>query len=204
MIQEMFKTKAYQKIQAFYSGMVAKRTQVPLINHIDEGLFIMMHSGFAQVARDAYCIHPMIQSDEDIEDNWKNAINGISSDVILLATEYRHIANGFLSTHIGLAKYLERSSQNFLPYKKSEMLASIKLSPIRYVNEMLFADKIQNRKDFDLYHKGEIKNSDILEEYFSLWFEKLDIYDSMYENLKILLKINMREREQDLKESIKC
>ncbi len=56
--------------------------------------------------------------------------------VMLLGVEYRSTANNHLSV------------------KPAD--ESIRLSPIAEVNHMLVADKIQNRKDFEIYHKGTI------------------------------------------------
>jgi hypothetical protein len=60
-------------------------------------------------------------------------IEAVSRRVLLLATEYRNIANAHLSYH---------------PPGESTFV----LSPLSEVNIMLIADKIQNRKDFELYH----------------------------------------------------
>lgn len=54
--------------------------------------------------------------------------------VLLLGMEYRYTAN------------------NYLSFKPAD--DPIHLSPIAEVNQMLIADKIQNRKDFEIYHKG--------------------------------------------------
>lgn len=43
----------------------------------------------------------------------------------------------------------------------------------RDLNDMLLADKIQNRKDFRMYHLGKHERSDELEAYFNLWIEWL-------------------------------
>ncbi len=56
--------------------------------------------------------------------------------VMLLGMEYRSTAN------------------NYLSFKSAT--EQIKLSPITDVNHMLVADKVQNRKDFEIYHKGAL------------------------------------------------
>jgi hypothetical protein len=60
----------------------------------------------------------------------------VDKRVLLLAVEYRNIANEYLS---------HKPSTN-----------DVHLSPIKDVNTMLIADKIQNRKDFEIYHKGTV------------------------------------------------
>lgn len=56
---------AYRLISEYYSDKVAKRSNVPLMNHIDEGIDILISIGACQDTIDAYCIHPILQSDDD-------------------------------------------------------------------------------------------------------------------------------------------
>jgi hypothetical protein len=53
-------------------------------------------------------------------------------------------------------------------------------SPVR---EMLIADKIQNRKDFELYHKDTHPRAKELTEYFNEWMKILDISEEKYQNI---------------------
>ena len=65
---------------------------------------------------------------------------------------------------------------------KSEFDA-IGLSQIKCVNDMLIADKIQNRKDFESYHLGTHEKGDILELYFSNWLKVLSISEQQYQGI---------------------
>lgn len=153
----------YQAIAAWYGERVARRSGVRLIAHIDEGLAILDALGASLPARRAFCLHPLVQADADL------AVHGprlaeLSTDVtvVMLAFEYRHIANATLSTR-AIAGACE-----------------IPLSPLAEVNLMLVADKVQNRKDFLAHHRGTHPRSDELERYFALWLERLEISEARY------------------------
>lgn len=90
----------------------------------------------------------------------------------MLATEYRWTANSYLSFH------------------PSRPLDEIKLSPLEEVNQMLIADKIQNRKDFEMYHLGKHPSSERLQQYFSEWLERLGVSESMYQEFVSYIKIS--------------
>ncbi len=64
----------------------------------------------------------------------------------------------------------------------------IRLSPIIEVNQMLMADKLQNRKDFEIYQEGIHERSSELKQYFMNWFKRLEISEEMYQNIKLKLK----------------
>ena len=52
---------------------------------------------------------------------------------------------------------------------------------------MLIADKIQNRKDFQLYHLGTHTRSEQLDQYFKNWLEKLEVSEDFYNETKSFL-----------------
>ncbi len=53
---------------------------------------------------------------------------------------------------------------------------------------MLMADKLQNRKDFEIYQEGIHERSSELKQYFMNWFKRLEISEEMYQNIKLKLK----------------
>lgn len=156
-------------ITTFYAGKTAARSGVPLINHIHEGITVMVAEAAPAVAIAAYCLHPLLQRDEDLLSNI-NRLNvlGVQPAAIALAMEYRAVANAWLSDKVGPGTLLQGEP---------------KLSPLASVNKMLVADKVQNRKDFEKYHKGTHPRSVQLEKYFSVWLHVLGIDEDAYQRL---------------------
>lgn len=156
-------TAAYKFISDFYGDRVANRSQVKLMNHIDEGIEILTMIGASDDAKEAFCMHPIVQSQDDLErnQNWVLDIdpNVLRPRVMLLAMEYRNIANQYLS------------------HRAINGIDEIVLSPIKDVNDMLIADKIQNYKDFLIYHQATHPRSRELTHYFCNWLKRLDIVD---------------------------
>lgn len=156
----------YFLISNSYGTRVAQRSQVPLINHINEGLVVLDQIGASDAAKLAFCIHPLLQNDADLETNWATVANSCYAKVVMYAMEYRSIANEFLSDKI--------------PEFQDNQ---IRLSPITEVNKMLVADKVQNCKDFWTYHQGTHPRSNELEIYFDKWLRALGIDEEQYEEL---------------------
>jgi hypothetical protein len=151
----------YQIISDFYKDMKANRSGVFLMNHIDEGLYILEKIGASDTAKKAYCLHPILQSDEALNKNYE-LLSNVNSQVLISCVEYRSVANEYLSK------------------RKIKSIDEIRLSPLKDVNDMLIADKIQNKKDFELYHKGTHHRSNELDEYFNNWMIKLNISNEFY------------------------
>lgn len=154
----------YQIIKTYYDDKTANRSGVLLMNHIDEGLKILDWINASIFAKKAYMIHPIFQSDEAIKeiDNYYGIIEKIDFRVLINVMEYRSVANEYLSK------------------REIQTLSEIRLSPIKDVNDMLIADKIQNRKDFEIYHLGKHERSKELDLYFKNWLRKLNISEQMY------------------------
>lgn len=164
---ELEDSHEYKLISDYYGNKTTNRTGVHLMNHIDEGLAVLEWIGASDAAKRAYCLHPMFQSDTDLALNYGKY--NIDSDIMLLAMEYRSVANEYLST------------------RKISHLREIRLSPLKEVNDMLIADKIQNYKDFELYHENTHPRSEALIRYFNNWLFKLKCY-SKYDEYKSKLK----------------
>jgi hypothetical protein len=161
--------KEVELIKTFYGDRKAERSGVPLINHIHEGLIVLSEISAWHASYSVYALHPIVQADEDYVDGlnlFKSA--GISPKVAAHVVEYRHTANGWLSD-----KVLGGGLLNGQP----------KLSPSKIVNDALIADKVQNRADFELYHKGKHERSAELDLYFKVWLDALGVNEEQYQYL---------------------
>ena len=143
------------------------------MNHIDEGLAILTEIDAGLTAHQAFCLHPIVQADRDFrqafgEDSIFQSYK-VDLEVVALAVEYRVVANSYLSDK---------------PVPKS--MDDILLSTLPEVNMMLIADKVQNRKDFELHHKGKHPRSGELEVYFKIWLIRLGISEEQYIELALL------------------
>jgi len=149
---------AYDLIAEFYGTRCAKRSGVPLINHINEGLKILDLLNCCDATKQAYAIHPIVQDGESLAKNYEN-VQHLDGRTLIFAMEYRRTANAWLC---GMKK------------------PKNPLSPLHQVNLMLVADKIQNRKDFEVYHKGTHENSAALTQYFADWLDVLGVSEADY------------------------
>jgi hypothetical protein len=163
----MVLNKHYLAISEYYAERVAERSGVLLIEHIREGLWLLDHIGASQAVKDAFCLHPLVQSDEALLDSLQpgSALRQFDPDpiAVVLAMEYRHTANAYLSHHcMGETDVIE-------------------LSRLEEVNQMLIADKVQNRKDFERYHAATHARSAILKTYFGNWLKRLNVSEKQYQ-----------------------
>ena len=153
----------YKLVERYYDSQIAERSGVDKINHINEGLIILDSIEASIQAKKAYCLHPLLQNDIDLKINYRREIHTYDEDKridfqsIIMAMEYRAVANAYLSK------------------RKIDSIEEIKLSPLRDVNDMLIADKVQNYKDFMKYHEYSHDRRRELFTYFHNWFEALNI-----------------------------
>jgi hypothetical protein len=168
-------SREYQAIAAYYGERAARRSGVRLMQHIDQGLAILREIGASARAMRAFCLHPLVQSDADLAASYPR-LHELSDDarVIALALEYRNIANSTLSTRV-------IASPDDIP-----------LSPLPEVNDMLVADKVQNRADFLAHHATTHPRAVELARYFELWLVRLDIDEERY---RFLVDIAGRDSE---------
>ena len=160
----IYETFEYQLIKDYYGEQTASRSQVPLINHVQEGLLILQWEKSELLTQQAYCLHPLFQSNEALFGTYQKVDLGkIDPKALLLTLEYRNIANQYLSK------------------RRIDSFEEIQLSPLPEVNQMLIADKIQNRKDFELYHQKTHPRSQELQFYFRNWLEKLGVSEDRYQ-----------------------
>jgi len=154
----------YKLVTEFYGKRTAKRSGVPLMNHINEGVAVLEEMNSTVDAMLAFCLHPLIQDDADLEENIAHVSINVSPTVIALAMEYRSVANEYLPLKVGTGQ-------------------QIRLSPLEEVNDMLVADKVQNAKDFYVHHSETHPRSKELSQYFAEWFNALDITTGLYMEL---------------------
>lgn len=145
------------------------RSGLPLMNHINEGIRLLDAIGSSVRAMEAFCVHPLLQADSDLQVALQNNAvflkHGLDPAAIVLAMEYRRVANLYLSHHCKSAE------DNF------------ELSCLQEVNEMLIADKVQNRKDFEVHHLNSHPDSETLDLYFKNWLCRLGISEARYQEL---------------------
>uniref|UniRef100_A0AAU6W1B1 Uncharacterized protein n=1 Tax=Pseudomonas phage Nican01 TaxID=3138540 RepID=A0AAU6W1B1_9CAUD len=158
----------YDLIELFYKDKTAKRSGVRLMNHIDEGIQMMYEMRASGIAISAFCLHPIAQSGNKGFHILLTAARKqkIRHEAIHLAQQYAYAANSFLCkpstdhfTHKDLCREVGPLNQDLI--------------------HMLVADKIQNEKDFELYHKGSHPRSEQLAHYFNLWLEYLEYCEAV-------------------------
>jgi hypothetical protein len=165
-------TREYRAVAQLYANRTARRTGVPLMNHIDEGIAILATSDARDVALRAFCLHPLLQDDRGLVEAFPRLTQLTDSvQVLTLALEYRRVAN--LGSH----------------HRAIAALDDLELSPLREVNQMLAADKIQNRKDFVLHHRGSHPRTAELDRYFQLWLQKLGVTDQEFADHFVALQV---------------
>lgn len=182
----------YELISSVYGSRVAERSKVPLINHINEGLVVLDAIGASETAKKAYCIHPLVQGDEDLRTNYGLVSSSCHPSVVMLAMEYRNIANAFLSEKLDVPEIAKSVAE----YKIARTARIIRLSPLTDVNEMLVADKVQNYKDFITYHKNTHHRSQQLTDYFDMWLSRLGITPEHF--FRLCDSINEYKANKDL------
>jgi len=160
----------YQAIKDYYGDQMAKRADVFYMQHIDEGLVVLDEIFSSWQAKTAFCIHPLCQNDIDLFINTSNCtMERFEKYTIMLAMEYRSVANNFLSPMEDHPGYKDHTK--------------IKLSPLSEVNQMLVADKVQNYKNFIEHYKDIHPRSEQLTLYFEQWFKALahcGYYDDLH------------------------
>jgi hypothetical protein len=149
-------------------GRETKRTGVNYFQHVEEGVKILQAIGAAFSTQKAFCIHPLVQCDEDLL-NSLSVLHRFCSRSVALAFEYRWVANRGTRQHV---------CQDWI----------VQLSVWPAVNQMLVADKVQNCKDFRQYYTAATHPMYAeLDRYFQVWFDALHIDNAQYESLVALL-----------------
>lgn len=164
----------YRAVAELYGEGRAARSGVRLIEHVHEGLAVLRALGAGEVVLRAFCLHPLVQADEALRVTMSGArLASADPEAVALALEYRSVANGFLSpmeTHPG--------------YDNPQ---AIRRSPLAEVDAMLIADKIQNAKDFGLYHRRSHPRAAWLARYFDSWLAALEVAPAQARELTSLV-----------------
>lgn len=153
----------YATIKKFYGDRTAKRSGLPLMNHIDEGLAILENLNASETEMAAFCLHPIVQNNEDVD-----FVTSMST--LKLAEEYRDKANAYLCRP-------ENDSVIFT----EQLIPKLGETMSQSCRRLLFADKLQNQKDFLIYHAATHERRRNLRLYFNLWLQYLSD-DSFFEN----------------------
>ncbi|WPK40887.1 hypothetical protein Knedl_CDS0063 [Pseudomonas phage Knedl] len=160
------KTEEYKLISEHYGDRTARRSGVPLMNHIREGLELLNMFGASDTAKQAFCLHPLLQGDMELGTNVQNiALNSqVNPKALTQALLYREAANRYLCSPM---------TDPWGPATATRAVRPMSLSP--HVYFMLCADKLQNQKDFDIYHKDTHPRSKCLAKYFKNWLTILGV-----------------------------
>jgi hypothetical protein len=170
----------WKAIVNFYGEKTAKRSKVPLINHIEEGLKILDKIRASDDAKRAFCLHPLFQANEDLTTAGMNFLKTYHTrpEVIVLVMEYRNQANAWLLDKVKLATVV--NSDDKVVSSWIECTGKPTAGPMPEVRDMLIADKVQNRKDFLQYHAATHELTQELDMYFRLWLQELGISEEQY------------------------
>lgn len=163
-------------ISEYYQDKTARRSGVPLMNHIWQGVRIIKSLALKtkqEMIIAAYIIHPLLQNDDDLQANLELVCDSLPSRVVLYAMEYRNCANAYLRHH----------------HVRGDKFPEIPLWPVRI---MLAADKVQNHMDFrDKFESDfapgtweRMREQHELESYFQKWFDELDLSSDKVASLK--------------------
>lgn len=144
----------YEIISEFWDDKVAKRSGVHYMNHVDEGLRVLVDRGASERAMRIFALHGLLQQCYRDDTVFTPDLSRVAPDVLIGTMEYRAVANAHLSFH---------------PPE------TLRLSEDGDVNEALVADKIQNFKDFLRYHSLRHDRTVELGEYFAYWLRKLGL-----------------------------
>lgn len=168
---------AWYMVQEFYGAKRAERTGLPLINHIEEGVKVLVELNASPEVIDAFIIHPVYQTLDNPDDTLlvKGNSRHLHPKAIEFAKAYKETANSYL------CKPHYRGPED-----------EIRLSEFWQVNLMLVADKVQNRKDFELHYEHQedkevFNRTEELAQYFKNWLKALGVPESVYFKLKEMI-----------------
>ena len=197
----------YRAISEYYQDRTANRSGVELMNHIDEGLLIIRllsyyppfnsQPGYHLYAKRAFALHPIYQSDDiNLKTTTTNALvkskeaeppgsyfgDIDARKIIKQAIDYASVANS----------YLCRPETDHYTVDDVRLLLKAASVEVRW---MLIADKVQNQRDFNLYHLGTHPRSKELSNYFKTWIKALDVPPDLIDMYYSILKFRDVKKE---------
>lgn len=149
-------TLAYNMIKDYYKDNKAKRSQLPLMNHIDEGIAILRAFNAGQSVIDAFCLHPLDQNNVHYDVTDEIRIASAMSKMYSIYANAGLCTEYWDTTHPRIENQLEGLPK--MPYE---------------ISLLLYADKVQNQKDFLVHHLGTHDRSQALNKYFINWIAYL-------------------------------
>ena len=156
--EKVLQSGEYQATKLHYGERRATRSGLLLMTHIEEGIQILVDLDASLDAMKAFCLHPLCQADVDLQRNFRP--ERYDGDVVCLAMEFRNAANRYLPIH--------------------GPKTSIRLSPLKAVNDMLIADKVQQRKDLTEYPIRDADERLRVDHYLSRWLLALGVSQEKY------------------------
>lgn len=195
----------YRAISDFYADRRANRSQVLLMNHIDEGVVIIFKlmeiekatPAQAVMAARAYCLHPLLQNDNELATVGAHYADRLYAQAfpVMLAMEYRARANEWLSDKVvddSSYSYNEDNTKRRV-VERYKLIGKPTPGVLREVRMMLVADKVQNYKDFITHHRGTHARSAELDLYFKAWLDALGISQAGFAELRETIQQARRE-----------
>ncbi|ATW58054.1 hypothetical protein CNR34_00121 [Pseudomonas phage nickie] len=175
----------YNLVKSYYGDQRAKRSGVLKMNHIDEGIEMLRVMGASELAIKAYCLHPLAQGGDF---GWEMVLTtpGLNPKAVILSTQYRDKANAYLC---------RPNTDHYTVESLNDVIGPLSQDLIH----MLVADKIQNEKDFDLYHKGTHARSAELSRYFCIWLDYLEVAEANLKKESGRLKYRHKYRDHKKK-----
>lgn len=148
-------------VSELYGDRCAKRSGQPLLKHIYEGVSLLMANNLAPEIIAGYILHPITQGGH--VDKFPRVKESIGYE---LAMSYAYYAN----------LYLPRDPYPDIRFTEWPRLEGLLEGMPMDVVWMLWADKVQNRADFERYlmtHK-DVPNRERLARYFRVWLAYLN------------------------------
>ena len=157
-------TREWEIARRVLEPVHARRTGISHFQHVREGVRILQTLSAPLISQQAFTLHPLIQKTDDFVNNLA-LLEGCDARAVALAVEYRWVANQ------GVRQRVRENGWQ------------ITLSSFPAVNQMLLADKVQNRKDFLLHFPPSHPDFDELVRYFGCWMEALGVSEERYREL---------------------